>query len=98
MYEAKTDGPDVATQSERQTSAGIPCQQASTHHELHPMHWHDGVVLHACEGLLLTDSIRTSVIITACGKSPPDDAVAYRSETDPPVDCPLCLWHLARVW
>jgi hypothetical protein len=83
MYEIKTGG------AEKPQGASQPPR---------PMQRRDGPVLHACEGLLLTESIRTSVIITACGKSPPDDDVAYRSEGDPPIDCPLCLWHLARVW
>jgi hypothetical protein len=83
-------------------------QDPSRQHDAPPVHgllaqggsgilWHDNGVLHACEGLLLTESVRTSVIVTACGRTVPDDAVSPR-DSDPAVTCPSCLGKLADAW
>jgi hypothetical protein len=94
MYEPRTGKPDVADTARL---VGQPTHHSAALAPLRAMQWRDGAVVHACEALLLTESIRTSVIITACGKAPPDDQVVCSTENDPPVDCRLCLWHLARV-
>ena len=83
-------------QTKRQSAPGV--HELLARGEPGPIRWCDDGVLHSCEGLMLTESIRTSIVVTACGKAVPDNAISYRYESDPPMDCPACVSKPAGAW